>query len=236
MHHELHARRFPDRIARAPTFASALSSKWVATSDSKSIRQARESSADYGPVCSGRPRRSHAAALVAFAALLLVVAPHSAAAASGFQRDDTPLPAGVTHASTAAASHGNGSGAFFRMVVGLAIVLALIYVVYRVLKRFSNREATVRDVGGMSIVATTQLAPARALHLLRVGDELVLVGSAEHGVTPIRVYSAEESRRLEADSAAPPRSLAPAAFRTDEQPGGFVSNMLEELRRRTVRR
>ncbi|MFL5963104.1 MAG: FliO/MopB family protein [Gaiellaceae bacterium] len=187
-------------------------------------------------MCSGRPRRSHAVALVAFAASLLVVAPQSAAAASGFQRDNTPLPAGVTHANTAAVSHGTGSGPFFRMVVGLAIVLALIYVVYRLLKRFSNREATVRDIGAMSIVATTQLSPARALHLLRVGDELVLVGSAEHGVTPIRVYSAEEARRLEVDSPSPPRSLAPAAFRVDEQPGGFVSNMLEELRRRTVRR
>jgi flagellar protein FliO/FliZ len=167
---------------------------------------------------------------------LLVVVPQSAAAASGFHRDQTPLPAGVTHGGTGVAAHGAGSGAFFKMVVGLAVVLALIYVVYRVLKRFSNREATVRDIGSMSIVATTQLSPARALHLLRVGDELVLVGSAEHGVTPIRVYSAEEARRLEVESPVPPRSADSASFRVDEQPGGFVSNLLAELRQRTVRR
>src|SRR5204863_218995 len=82
-----------------------------------------------------------------------------------------------------------------KMVVGLAIVLGLIYGIYRMLKRFSNRPGTVRDVSAMKVVATTQLSPARALHLLRVGDELVLVGSAEHGVTPIRVYSAVEPRR-----------------------------------------
>ena len=125
------------------------------------------------------------------------------------------------------------------MIVGLAIVLGLIYGLYRLLKRFSNREATVRDVGAMTIVATTQLSPARALHLLRVGDELVLVGSAEHGVTPIRVYSADEARRLEAEEPAPaPASLAPAAFRAEERRNGsgFVSNLLEELRQRTVRR
>jgi flagellar protein FliO/FliZ len=121
------------------------------------------------------------------------------------------------------------------MVVGLAIVLALIYAVYRLLKRFSNRETTLRDVGAMTIVATTQLSPARALHLLRVGDELVLVGSAEHGVTPIRVYSADEARRLEVEKPPPP-SLAPAAFRADERGSGFISNLLEELRRRTMRR
>jgi flagellar protein FliO/FliZ len=166
--------------------------------------------------------------------LLLALAPESAAAASGFKRDQTPLPAGVTHASTSAVSHGSGSGAFVKMVVGLAIVLGLIYGIYRLLKKFSNREATVRDIGAMKVVATTQLSPARALHLLRVGDELVLVGSAEHGVTPIRVYSAEEARRLEVESPSPP-SLAPAAFRADERNGGFVSNMLEELRRRTER-
>jgi flagellar protein FliO/FliZ len=121
------------------------------------------------------------------------------------------------------------------MVIGLAIVLGLIYGIYRLLKKFSGRDATVRDIGAMEVVATTQLSPARALHLLRVGDELVLVGSAEHGVTPIRVYSAEEARRLEVESPSPP-SLAPAAFRTDERTGGFVSSMLEELRRRTERR
>jgi flagellar biosynthetic protein FliO len=121
------------------------------------------------------------------------------------------------------------------MLVGLAIVLGLIYGIYRLLKRFSSREATVRDVGAMKIVATTQLSPARAIHLVRVGDELVLVGSAEQGVTPIRVYSADESRRLEVESPSPP-SLAPAAFRADEHSSGFLSNLLEVLRQRTVRR
>jgi flagellar protein FliO/FliZ len=37
------------------------------------------------------------------------------------------------------------------------------------------------------------LGPNRALHLVRAGRELVLVGVAEHGVTPIRTYTEDEA-------------------------------------------
>jgi flagellar protein FliO/FliZ len=40
------------------------------------------------------------------------------------------------------------------------------------------------------------LGPNRSLHLVRAGRELVLVGVAEHGVTPIRTYSEDEAIEL----------------------------------------
>ena len=40
------------------------------------------------------------------------------------------------------------------------------------------------------------LGPNRSLHLVRAGRELVLVGVAEHGVTPIRTYTEEEALEL----------------------------------------
>jgi len=40
------------------------------------------------------------------------------------------------------------------------------------------------------------LGPGRAVHLIRVGTELVLVGSAEQGVVPIRTYSEDEALAL----------------------------------------
>ena len=54
---------------------------------------------------------------------------------------------------------------------------------------------------GLETVATLPLGPNRSLHLVRAGDELVLVGVAEHGVTPIRTYSEDEARAL-----GPPRA------------------------------
>lgn len=108
------------------------------------------------------------------------------------------------------------------MIVGLAIVIAVIYGIYWLLKAYGrSKGGGLRDDGRMNVLATTTLAPNRSLHLVRVGDEVVLVGSAEGGVSPLRVYSAEEARRLDADSLQP---VAPQR-----------GSLIEELRKRTAR-
>jgi flagellar protein FliO/FliZ len=120
------------------------------------------------------------------------------------------------------------------MLFGLAIVVAVIYAIYWVLKRASKSKDAIKSDGGMVVLSTTALAPSRALHLVQVGDELVLVGSAENGVTPIRVYSADEVRRLgyEVGATAPLQPFTPTQERAR---GSFGMNLLEEMRRRTVR-
>src|SRR5919199_1572418 len=45
-------------------------------------------------------------------------------------------------------------------------------------------------------LATLPLGTNRALHLVRAGTEVVLLGSAEHGVTPIRRFSEAEAIQL----------------------------------------
>ena len=186
---------------------------------------------------SGRPHPPRAAAFLAAGGVLLVSA--QTALAGGFQRDRTPLPKDLSSGGTSAVSHSSSSGAFIRMLFGLAIVIGVVFALYWVLKKVGNRNSGsgIRDDGKMTIVASTQLAPTRSLHLVRVGDELVLVGSAEQGVTPIRVYTADEARRLGVDPDALLEAPAPAAFRSNgSRPGGsFGVNLMEELRRRTVR-
>jgi flagellar protein FliO/FliZ len=148
--------------------------------------------------------------------------------------DNTPLPASIRNAKTqapAVASSG-GTGAFVRMIVGLAVVLAVIYGVYWLLKMYGKSKKNVQSDGPIDVVATTALAPDRSVHLVRLGDELLLLGSAEHSITPLRVYSPEQSRRItplfEDDGQL--RPLAPAGQR--QAP---VARLLEELRRRTAR-
>ena len=103
----------------------------------------------------------------------------SAALADGFKKDTTPLP----RPSPNGASGGGGiaqrlaaaPATIARMVVGLAIVLAVVYGVYWLLKkryRGGSRSGGVAD-GRLEIVATTPLASNRAVHLLRAGDELL---------------------------------------------------------------
>jgi flagellar protein FliO/FliZ len=183
----------------------------------------------------GRPRPWHLGLAVASALAFTASGPGAALAA--FHRDTTPLPADVTGASTgtAAAAHASsGSSAVVRMLFGLAIVVAVIYAIYWVLKRASKSKDAIKSDGGMVVLSTTALAPSRALHLVQVGDELVLVGSAENGVTPIRVYSADEVRRLgyEVGATAPLQPFTPTQERAR---GSFGMNLLEEMRRRTVR-
>ena len=152
--------------------------------------------------------------------------------APAFKKDTTPLPAGVTGGSANTDSGSTGvsstSGAVARTIVGLAIVLAVVYGLYWLLKSAAKSRSGESD-DRIAVVATTTLAPNRALHLVRSGDELILLGVTEHSVTPIRVYSAEEAQAMELE-------LATAA-QLPNTPGRppAANGMLEALRRRTAR-
>jgi len=178
----------------------------------------------------------------------------AAAAADGFERDETPLPSGVTSGTDEQGEQtaSDASGGIVRMIVGLAIVLAVIYGVYWLLKAYRKSKRTSSD-GRLEVVATTALAPNRAVHLIRVGDELVLVGSAEHGVTPLRVYGPGEAAALEplldamgtGSNVAPSRGgLAPSRHKGSgdsqvvraDASGGTIAKAVENARWRTVRR
>lgn len=176
-------------------------------------------------------RPSHAARcslrVLAVGGFLTLCAP---ASADTFRQDTTPLPAAVTNGqSDAPVSHSaGGGGAVLRLVVGLAVVLALVWVVRRLL-RGAQKGSLPRALGGdVQVVATTPLTGSRAIHLLRVGEELILVGAADEAVTPLRVYSPDEARAL-LDR---PDDFALRVPTTD---GGILGRLLEELRRRTAR-
>jgi flagellar protein FliO/FliZ len=122
----------------------------------------------------------------------------------------------VTDGSGGAASigGGGGAGAVARTIVGLAVVLGVVYGLYWLLKS-AGRGRTNNSGGRIEVVATAQLAPNRTLHLLRCGDELILVGAGESGVTPLRVYTHDDALAaglLDSDSDPGPAPLAvPAA-------------------------
>jgi flagellar protein FliO/FliZ len=172
-------------------------------------------------VCFRRPRRSAAALAVSACAAVLAFAPVALAANPAVRQDQTPLPASITSPTKAGAVHASSSGsAIATTLAGLAIVLAVIFGIYLLLRMYARGKRGGRSDGRMEIVATTALAQNRALHLVRVGDGLVLVGSAEQGVTRIRSYSAEGENGTV-------RTLGDA-------PGPF-SGMIDDLRRRTAR-
>jgi len=177
------------------------------------------------------------AALIALTGLVSV-----AAAATPFHRDDTPLPADVTGlgaakhttVSSAGVSAAGGSGTVLHMLLALGIVIGLIFGLYKLLRKTAGRDhPKVRADGRMTVVASTPLAHSRSLHLVRVGEELVLVGSGEQAVTPIRVYSAEEARTIVFDD---PDDDGLRQFDTPEAPRlGFIGSFTDSLRKATAR-
>ena len=177
-------------------------------------------------VSPGLPRPVRIAPALALVALGVVAVPSQAAAA--FHRDRTPLPKSVGEPGTghgAAIASGTGSAAL-HMVLGLAVVVALIFGIYWLMKRGARRnDGTVRDDGFIGVVSSTPLGPQRSVHLVRIGDELVLVGASEQSVMPIRVYSPEEARKLRVDQ----------HDETFPPTDGRRPSFLEALRRMTAR-
>jgi flagellar protein FliO/FliZ len=158
-----------------------------------------------------------------FGALTLL--PAATAAAATPTGENTPLH--LTGTGTTVA-HSSASGAsLVRTIAGLFIVIAVIYGIAWILKQ--AKKGKTRPTGqGLSQVASLPLGSGRSVTVVRAGREVIVVGVAENGVTPLRTYSEEEARRLGID--VPPEE--PAESVADQTPMG---RGLNALRRMTVR-
>jgi flagellar protein FliO/FliZ len=161
---------------------------------------------------------------------LVLLAPAGALAATG-SGEDTPLR---LPADTGVKAHtSSGSGSLVRTFVGLAIVLGVIYGIAWVLKQVKRSKEDRGQGTSLETTAVVALGPHRSLHLVRAGRELVLVGVAEHGVTPIRTYSEDEALELGLITEDDPE-LDGAPHATASRAGAV--RWLDRLKDRTVRR
>lgn len=148
--------------------------------------------------------------------------------------ENQPIPEGS--GGPVSVSGGMG-GTLMRLIFGLALVVGLIFAVWHVLRRVqrSRYPSVEPDVSGLiGVVATTPLGPNRALHLVRVGEEVVLVGATEQSVQAVA--------RLDAATAA---IIARAVPAPDEGPGAAArsravetsgaESLLDRLRKMTTR-
>jgi flagellar protein FliO/FliZ len=150
--------------------------------------------------------------------------PASALAADG---ESTPLnlPSAQKTAQTAAPG---ASGGLVRTIVGLAIVLAVIYGLYWVLKQVKSSRETTATGSGLKTVATLPLGTNRSLHLVRAGDEVHLLAAGEGGMTQLRTYREPEARALGLleDEVVEARAA--------KGNGAPLGRILDEIRRKTV--
>jgi flagellar protein FliO/FliZ len=158
-------------------------------------------------------RSSAAAAAVT---VLLVTAAQAAAQRTTTARtvtdpEDTPITSAT--GSGAGSTAGDLGGTLLRLGIGLVVVVGLILGVWHLMKR--AQRGRMPGAGGpagslVDVVSTTPIGPTRFLHLVRVGDELILVGATDHSVTPIaRIPGGDAVELLTADV---PAEAATTAF------------------------
>lgn len=106
--------------------------------------------------------------------------------------ENTPLSLSPSNVATHTTSSGGPS--IVRTIVGLLIVIAVIWGLTWILKQVKSGRETRSEGDGLENVATLPLGSGRSLHLVRAGNDHLVVGSAEHGVMPIYRYTEEQAR------------------------------------------
>ena len=111
--------------------------------------------------------------------------------------EGTKLNLGEDAGQAATNASASSGGSIVRTIVGLAVVLGVIYGLHWVLKQVkAGKDETGESGDALESIGQLNLGPNRSLHLVRVGGEIVLLGAAEHQVTPIRRYSEAEATAL----------------------------------------
>lgn len=137
--------------------------------------------------------RAAAQVAVVLGACLLAFACPDALAATGAKAsgENTPLNLSPS-ASTPHTSSGGAS--IVRTIVGLAIVIAVIWGLSWILRQVKSGRDPQVSTAGLASVAALTLGSGRSVHLIRAGNDYVLLGSAEQGLVPIHRYTEEQAR------------------------------------------
>ena len=177
---------------------------------------------------------SFIAVATAVPSLLLTTSSAFAAADKPGTGEDTPV--NLKDVPTDAPAHVAGGGSLVRTIVGLAIVIGVIYGLYWVLKQVKSSREEKASGQGLAALATLPLGPSRSLQLVRAGRELVLVGVSEHGVTPVRTYNEDEAEAAGLLDLEEIQTNGTGNGNRTPRGAAVMSGVIDELRRRTVRR
>ena len=129
------------------------------------------------------------ACLLAFASTASAFSPPSKTGG-----ESTPLHLTTSTGSTAHSASPTGGASIVRTIVGLAIVIAVIWGLAWILKQVKAGKDPHVSSSGLASVAALTLGSGRTVHLVRAGNDYVLLGATEHGLAPIHRYTEEEAR------------------------------------------
>jgi flagellar protein FliO/FliZ len=178
------------------------------------------------------PRAATQVAALLCCCLLVWASPASAFTAADTKKgsgESTPLNLG----SPSTSSHTSSGGAsIVRTIVGLAIVLGVIWGLSWILRQVKARRDPRVAATGLTSVAALSLSSGRSVHLVRAGNDYLLLGSAEHGLMPIHRYTEQqalEAGLLSSEEPVQPRKrrinlglLAPPSPHGDDRRAGWA--------------
>jgi flagellar protein FliO/FliZ len=104
--------------------------------------------------------------------------------------ENTPLNLG---SSTTSSHTSSGGASIVRTIVGLAIVIAVIWGLSWILRQVKTGRGPRTTAAGLTNVAALTLSSGRSVHLVRAGNDYLLLGSAEHGLMPIHRYTEQQA-------------------------------------------
>jgi len=136
-----------------------------------------------------------------------------------------PTPA---HLST------SGLGDLGRLSFGLIIVIAVIGVAYAILRKASRARLPGRRGTALEVLETTPLGPNRNLHLVRVGERVLVIGATDHGITALDAFDRDAAIDEGLVAEPTPDELLAEALGPDTSASGR-RGLLDALRDRTTR-
>jgi len=180
----------------------------------------------HGATVAGAHKVTGAAVAHAAVAHAAVARPSAPAASSGAAAENTPLHLGsgvVTHHAS-----GGGASTVMRTVVALVLVIAVIYGIAWILRQVKKGRDGRANGTGLAPIANMPLGAGRSVQLVRAGQEFLLLGVAEQGVTTLRSYT--EAEALAAGFELPGESPV-----WHEEPEADRGGLINALRQLTVR-
>jgi len=104
--------------------------------------------------------------------------------------ENTPLAVNTSTSSTHTSS---GGASIVRTIVGLAIVIAVIWGLAWILRQVKSGRDPRVSAAGLTSVAALTLGSNRSLHLVKAGNDYILLGAAEQGLAPIHRYTEQQA-------------------------------------------
>lgn len=136
----------------------------------------------------------------------------------------------TTSSGSSTASSVSATSLLFQLVIGLAVVLAIIWVVSRVLRGRMGMVNAKRRSAPLAVLGRQPLGKGVQIAIVKAGAEMYLLGVTAHQVTRLARFDPGSDEPVEAssDDLPPAGRGAPAAFR--------LQSTVRQLQERTLRR